>query len=76
MLAKQRERSLYQDPGVAVTGLSRTQTSGTTRDRAPDPQGPGPEPRPSVHEQADEGGRIAKFGSGDHRARLDRGGAQ
>ena len=33
MLAKQLEGSLYQDPGVAVTGLSRTQTSGSTRDR-------------------------------------------
>jgi hypothetical protein len=76
MQAKQREGSLYQDPGVDVPGSSRTRTSGTTRDRAPDPQGPGPEPRPSVHEQANEGGRIAKFGSGDHRARLDRGGAQ
>jgi hypothetical protein len=76
MPAKQLEASVYQDPGVAVTGLCRTQTSGTTRDRAPDPQGPGPEPpRPSVHEQADEGGRIARFRSGDHRARLDRGGA-
>jgi hypothetical protein len=76
MLAKQLEASVYQDPGVAVTGLSRTQTSGTTRDRAPDPQGPGPEPRPSVHERADEGGRIARFRSEDNRPRLDRGGAQ
>jgi hypothetical protein len=32
--AKQVEASVYQDPGAAVTGLSRTQTSGTTRDRA------------------------------------------
>jgi hypothetical protein len=34
MPAKQVEASVYQDPGAAVTGLSRTQTSGTTRDRA------------------------------------------
>jgi hypothetical protein len=34
MPAKQLKVSVYQDPGVAVTGSSRTQTSGTTRDRA------------------------------------------
>jgi hypothetical protein len=42
MQAKQPEASVYQDPGVALTGLSRTRTLGTTRDRAPDSQeGPG-----------------------------------
>jgi hypothetical protein len=42
MQARQLEASVYQDPGVAVTGLSRTRTSGTTRDRAPNSQeGPG-----------------------------------
>jgi hypothetical protein len=34
MQAKQLKVSVYQDPGVAVTGSSRTRTSGTTRDRA------------------------------------------
>ena len=34
MPAKQLKASVYQDPGVAVTGSSRTRTSGTTRDRA------------------------------------------
>jgi hypothetical protein len=34
MQAKQLKASVYQDPGVAVTGSSRTRTSGTTRDRA------------------------------------------
>jgi hypothetical protein len=34
MQAKQLEASVYQDPGVALTGLSRTRTLGTTRDRA------------------------------------------
>jgi hypothetical protein len=38
MQAKQLEASVYQDPGVAVTGSSRTRTSGPTRDRAPDSQ--------------------------------------
>jgi hypothetical protein len=31
---KQLEGSVYQDPGVALTGSSRTRTSGTRRDRA------------------------------------------
>jgi GTP cyclohydrolase II len=35
MPAKQREASVYQDPGVAVTGLSRTRTSGTAREIGP-----------------------------------------
>jgi hypothetical protein len=53
MLAKQLEASVYQDPGVAVAGLSRTRTSGTTRDRAlilkKDPQlGRGRDPRRSI----------------------------
>jgi hypothetical protein len=34
MQAKQLKANLYQDPGVAVTGSSRTRTSGPTRDRA------------------------------------------
>ena len=34
MQAKQPNASVYQDSGVAVTGWSRTRTSGTTRDRA------------------------------------------
>jgi hypothetical protein len=34
MQAKQLKASVYQDPGVALTGSSRTRTSGTTRDRA------------------------------------------
>jgi hypothetical protein len=42
MPAKQVEASVYQVPGVAVTGSSRTRTSETTRDTAPflkkDPQ--------------------------------------
>jgi hypothetical protein len=53
MQAKQVEASVYQDPGVAITGLSRTRTSGTTRDRAPDSQegpelGRGRDPRRSI----------------------------
>ena len=53
MQAKQLEASVYQDPGVALTGLSRTRTSGTTRDRAlilkKDPQlGRGRDPRRSI----------------------------
>jgi hypothetical protein len=34
MQAKQLKASVYQVPGVAVTGSSRTRTSETTRDRA------------------------------------------
>ena len=34
MQAKQLKASVYQDPCVAVTGSSRTRTSGTTRDKA------------------------------------------
>jgi hypothetical protein len=34
MPAKQPEANVRQEPGVAVTGSSRTQTSGTTRDGA------------------------------------------
>jgi hypothetical protein len=33
MQAKQLESSVYQGPGVAVTGLSRTRASGARRDR-------------------------------------------
>jgi hypothetical protein len=33
MQAKQLKVSIYQDPGVALTGSSRTRTSGTTKDR-------------------------------------------
>ena len=35
MQAKQVEASVYQDPGVAITGLSRTQTSGIAREIGP-----------------------------------------
>ena len=53
MPAKQLKTSVYQDPGVAVTGSSRTRTSETTRDRAlilkKDPQlGRGRDPRRSI----------------------------
>ena len=53
MPAKQLKASVYQDPGVAVTGSSRIRTSGTTRDRAlilkKDPQlGRGRDPRRSI----------------------------
>ena len=53
MQAKQLKASVYQDPGVAVTGSNRTRTSGTTRDRAlilkKDPQlGRGRDPRRSI----------------------------
>ena len=34
MQVKQLKVSIYQDPGVAVAGSSRTRTSGTTKDRA------------------------------------------
>jgi hypothetical protein len=34
MQAKQREASAYQDPSVALTGLSCTRTLATTNDRA------------------------------------------
>ena len=53
MQAKQLKASVYQVPGVAVTGSSRTRTSETTRDRAlilkKDPQlGRGRDPRRSI----------------------------
>ena len=53
MPTKQLEGSVYQDPGVALTGSSRTRTSETTRDRAPflkkDPRlGRGRDPRRSI----------------------------
>ena len=53
MQAKQLKASVYQDPGVAVTGSSRTGISGTTRDGAlilkKDPQvGRGRDPRRSM----------------------------
>jgi len=53
VLAKQLKESVYQDPGVAVTGSSRTRTSGTTRDGAlilkKDPQvGRGRDPRRTI----------------------------
>ena len=52
MPAKQLKACVYQDLGVAVTGSSRTLTSGATRDRAlileKDPQvGRGRDPRRS-----------------------------
>jgi hypothetical protein len=73
MQAKQLEASACQEPGVAVTDLSCPRTPGATRDRASDPQGPGPEAHSSVHEQADEGGRNARFRARDHGAGTDRG---
>jgi hypothetical protein len=53
MQTKQLKANLYQDPGVAVTGSSRTRTSGPTRDRAlilkKDPQlGRGRDPHRSI----------------------------
>ena len=53
MPAKQLKASVYQDPGVAVTGSSRTLSSGATRDRSlilnKDPQvGRGRDPRRSI----------------------------
>jgi hypothetical protein len=56
MQAKQLKASVYQVPGVAVTGSSCTRTSETTRDRFPNSQ-EGPATR--------SGKRSAPLGSAD-----------